>query len=131
MTRTKTTVKTETHRKTESGVAAARPSVDRTKLYPPLEAIQLAQATATNKFDGKIDTHAVLTKTGKFGSYKTERKAPLLHTVLGKQSEKPEVLLAALEKLITTLDPRQIKKLVVCATMGPGVKVNLSSYLAK
>lgn len=103
--------------------------VDHTKLYPPLEAIQLAQAAATNKFDGKIEVHAVLTKTGKFGPYKTERKAPLLHTVLGKQSEKPDALLTVLEKLITTLDPRQIKKLVVCATMGPGIKVDLSSFL--
>lgn len=105
-----------------------RQSVDRTKLYSPLEAIQLAQAAATNKFDGKIEVHAVLTKTGKFGTYKTERKAPLLHTVLGKQSEKPETLLAELEKLVKAADPRQIKKLVVCATMGPGVKVNLSPY---
>lgn len=104
-------------------------TIDHTKLYPPLEAIQLAQATATNKFDGKIEVHAVLTKIGKFGAYQTEHKAPLLHTVLGKQSEKPEVLLTTLEKLITTLDPRQIKKLVVCATMGAGVKVDLAAYL--
>ena len=102
--------------------------VDRTKLYSPLEAIALAQSAATNKFDGKIEVHAVLTRTGAFGEYKTERKAPLFHTVLGKQSEKPEVLLAALEKLITTLDPRQIRKLLVCAPRGPGVKVDLNQY---
>lgn len=107
----------------------SKPAVDRTKFYPPLEAIQLALATATNKFDGKIDVHAVLTKTGKFGEYKTERKAPLLHASLAKQSEKPEVLLGALEKLVNAVDARQIKKLVLSATMGPGVKVNLSQYL--
>src|SRR3989338_3724181 len=98
-------------------------TVDRTKLSSPLEAIQLAQQSATNKFDGKIEVHAVLTKIGKFGAYKTERKAPLLHTVLGKQSEKPEILLVELEKLVSAADPRQIKKVVVCATMGPGIKV--------
>lgn len=103
-------------------------TVDRTKSYAPLDAITLAKEVATNKFDGKIEIHAVLAKAGKFGAYKTERKAPLLHTVLGKQSEKPETLLIELEKLVKVLDPKQIKKLVVCATMGPGVKVDLSQY---
>jgi ribosomal protein L1 len=110
------------------GTRNQRPSFDRTKLYAPLEAITLAQAAATNKFDGKIEVHAVLTRTGKFGEYKTERKAPLLHAVLGKQSEKPDALFTSLEKLVKTVDARQIKKLVVCATMGPGVKVDLRRY---
>lgn len=114
--------------KTQGQTTDSKPAIDRTKLYPPLEAIQIAQATATNKFDGKIEVHAVLTKIGKFGEYKTERKAPLVHVVLGKQSEKPETLLAEFEKLVKAADPRQIKKLVVCATMGPGVKIDLSGY---
>jgi ribosomal protein L1 len=97
--------------------------VDRTKLYPPLEAIKLAQETAKNKFEGKIEVHAVLKRTGKFGEYKTEKKAPLVHTVLGKQSENPEKLAAELAKLVAAVDPSQMVKLVVCATMGPGVKV--------
>lgn len=106
-------------------------TIDRTKSYSPLEAITLAKQAATNKFDGKIEVHAVLNKSGKFGEYKTERKAPLLHTVLGKQSETPETLEKVLEKLVATLDPRQVKKLVVCATMGPSVKVNLGEYSKK
>ena len=104
-------------------------TVDRTKLYPPLEAIKLAQEAAANKFDGKIEVHLNLTKTGKMGEYKTERKAPLLHAVLGKQSEKPEKLMEELEKLVNTVDVNQIKKLVVCATMGSGVKVDLRPFL--
>ena len=100
--------------------------IDKLKLYSPLEAIKLAQETAKNKFEGKIEAHLVLTKTGKIGEYRTERKFPLLHTVLGKQSEMPEKLLEALEKMVRTLDVNQIKKLVVCATMGPGVKVDLN-----
>lgn len=104
-------------------------TVDRTKLYPPLEAIKLAQETSTTKFEGKIEAHAVLAKAGKFGAYKTERKAPLLHTVIGKQSDKADVLLESLDKLVRAADPRQIKKLVLCATMGPGIKVDLRPYL--
>lgn len=106
-----------------------RVTISPTTFYPPLEALKLAQQAATNKFDGKIEVHAVLTKIGKFGVYKTERKAPLLHAVLGKQSEKPEMLRIELEKLVKAADPRQIKKLVVCATMGPGVKVDLAPFL--
>lgn len=105
------------------------PIPDKTKLYPPLDAIKLAQETAKNKFDGNIEAHLNLSKTGKIGEYQTERKAPLLHTVLGKQSEKAEKLLESLEKLVKTTDPRQIKKLTVCATMGPGIKVNLRQYI--
>ncbi len=73
-------------------------TVDRTKLYSPVEAIKLAQQTATNKFDGKIEVHAVLKRTGKFGKYQTEKKAPLLHAVLGKQSEPAEKLAEELAK---------------------------------
>ena len=104
--------------------------IDHTKLYPPLDAIKLAQEAATNKFDGKIEIQAIVNKPGKFGEYRTERKAPLLHTVLGKQSEKPETLLAVLEKIVKALDPRQIEKLVVCATMGPSVKVDIAVFQA-
>lgn len=102
-------------------------TVDRNKLYLPLEAIKLAQQTATNHFDGKIEVHAVLKRPGKYGEYKTEKKAPLIHAVLGKQSETAEKLAEELAKLVTAVDANQIVKLVVCATMGPGVKVDVKS----
>ena len=100
--------------------------VDRTKLYEPIEAIKLAQQAATNKFDGKIELHLVLSKPGKFGKYQSERKTPLLHTVLGKQSEKPEVLSEKLTEIMAAVSAAtKITKAVVCATMGPGIKVNI------
>jgi len=109
--------------------SAKSTKVDRTKLYPPLEAIMLAQQTASNKFDGKIELHLVLAKPGKFGKYQSERKTPLLHTVLGKQSEKPEVLSEKLIEVMTAVSASvKITKAVVCATMGPGVKIELTSF---
>lgn len=100
--------------------------VDRTRMYPPLEAIVLAQQAATNKFDGKIELHLVLNKPGKFGKYQSEKKTPLLHTVLGKQSDKPEVLSEKLVEILTAVSAAtKISKAVVCATMGPGVKVEI------
>jgi len=102
-------------------------TIDRAKLYPPVEAIKLAQETARNKFEGKIEVHAVLKRPGKYGEYKTEKKAPLVHAVLGKQSQPAEKLAAELTKLVAAVDANQIVKLVVCATMGPGVKVDVQS----
>ncbi|MBI5356725.1 hypothetical protein HZB78_03875 [Candidatus Collierbacteria bacterium] len=100
--------------------------IDRTKPYEPIEAIKLAQQTAKNKFDGKIELHLVLAKPGKFGKYQSEKKTPLLHTVLGKQSDKPETLLEKLTEIITAVSAAtKINKTVVCATMGPGIKVNI------
>lgn len=87
----------------------------------------MAQETATNHFDGKIEVHAVLKRPGKFGKWQTEKKAPLLHAVLGKQSEAAEKLAEELAKLVAAADASQIVKLVVCATMGPGVKVDVKS----
>lgn len=115
--------------KKETIVVKQSEKIDRSKLYSPLEAIKLAQSSATNKFDGKIELHLVLNKPGKFGKYQSEKKTPLLHTVLGKQSEKPEALLEKLTEIITAVSSStKITKAVVCATMGPGVKVELSSF---
>lgn len=115
--------------KKETIVVKQSEKIDRSKLYSPLEAIKLAQSSATNKFDGKIELHLVLNKPGKFGKYQSEKKTPLLHTVLGKQSEKLEALLEKLTEIITTVSSStKITKAVVCATMGPGVKVELSSF---
>jgi ribosomal protein L1 len=115
--------------KTKTVIAKQIAKVDRVKLYPPLEAVALAQSSATNKFDGKIELHLVLAKPGKFGKYQSEKKTPLLHAVLGKQSEKPEALLEKLTEVMTAVSAAtKINKAVVCATMGPGVKVELTSF---
>jgi len=55
----------------------------------------------------------------------TERKQPVMHLVLGKLDQPQKELVANVEKLISHLGPKRIKKLVLAPTMGPGVKVNI------
>ncbi len=61
---------------------------------------------------------------------KTEKKAPVVHLVIGKISQKQLELEKNLEALIKTLKPENIKKLTINATMGPGIKIDLSSFLS-
>jgi len=56
---------------------------------------------------------------------KTEKKAPVVHLVLGKLDQPDEELVANVEALIKALGKEQIKKMTLAATMGPGVKVKL------
>lgn len=59
-------------------------------------------------------------------AFKTEANAPLIHTVFGKTSQKEEELLANFQALINAIGPKTIKKVVICSTMGPGIKVELA-----
>lgn len=54
---------------------------------------------------------------------KTEAKAPVAHLVIGKVSQPAEELAANVSELIKVITPTKIKKLVLCPTMGPAVKV--------
>jgi len=54
---------------------------------------------------------------------KTEKEAPLIHTVIGKVSQKDSELLANLEAIIKALTEKQIVKVFLKATMGPSVKI--------
>jgi len=54
---------------------------------------------------------------------KTEKKAPVLHTIVGKISQKDEEIIANIEELIKTIKASKIKKFSLCATMGPSVKI--------
>lgn len=58
---------------------------------------------------------------------KTERKQPVMHLVLGKLDQPTKELAANVNKLIEKLGPKKIKKLVLTATMGPGIKVEIKS----
>ncbi len=58
---------------------------------------------------------------------KTEKKAPVLHLVVGKLDQPDKELLANLEAVINALGKNNIQKLVLAATMGPGIKVAVSS----
>ncbi|MFA6185410.1 MAG: hypothetical protein WCT51_01290 [Candidatus Shapirobacteria bacterium] len=54
---------------------------------------------------------------------KTEKKAPVLHTIVGKISQKDEEIIANVQELIKVLKINKIKKFSLCATMGPSVKI--------
>lgn len=54
---------------------------------------------------------------------KTEKKAPVVHIIVGKVSQPAAEIAANVEELIKTIKAIKIKKLVLCATMGPSVKV--------
>ncbi len=54
---------------------------------------------------------------------KTEKKAPVIHTVVGKISQPDEEIMANINELIKTITTNKIKKLALCATMGPSVKI--------
>ena len=56
---------------------------------------------------------------------KTEKKAPVVHIVVGKVSQPVEELTANIEELVKVIKSNKIKKLALCATMGPCVKVEV------
>ncbi len=56
---------------------------------------------------------------------KTEKKAPVVHVVVGKISQPVDELAANISELIKVINANKIKKLALCATMGPCVKVEI------
>lgn len=67
--------------------------------------------------------------TGKT-SIKTERKAPLIHTIIGKTNQDAKELIANIEALVKGIGAGKITKLTISATMSPGVKVDLTKFTA-
>lgn len=59
---------------------------------------------------------------------KTEKKAPLMHVTLGKTDMGAAQLKDNAEALIKAVGGRKIVKLVLSATMSPGIKVDLAPY---
>lgn len=59
--------------------------------------------------------------------YKTEPKAPIIHLGVGKLNQPREELLANLKALLSSIGKSRIKKVVLSPTMGPGIKVDLTS----
>jgi len=74
------------------------------------------------------DKRAKELATGKT-TIKTERKAPLIHALIGKTNQDPKELAANTEALIKAIGPSKITKLVLSATMGPGIKVDLTKFV--
>ena len=56
---------------------------------------------------------------------KTEKKSPVVHIIVGKVSQPVEELTANIDELIKVIKSNKIKKLALCATMGPCVKVEV------
>jgi large subunit ribosomal protein L1 len=56
---------------------------------------------------------------------RTEKKAPVVHIVIGKVSQAQKELEANVNELIKVIKAAKIKKLALCATMGPSVKVEI------
>lgn len=59
--------------------------------------------------------------------YRTENKAPVIHLSLGKLNQPTEELSANIKTLIQTLGKTRVKKVTLAPTMGPSVKLDLSS----
>ncbi len=65
-------------------------------------------------------------QTGKT-EYKTESKAPVIHLGVGKLSQPTEQLAANIKILFQTIGTTKIKKATLSPTMGPSVKLDLTS----
>ena len=56
---------------------------------------------------------------------KTEKEAPVIHTTIGKVSQKNDELVKNLETVIQALDKKLIVKAYLKATMGPSIKLQI------
>jgi large subunit ribosomal protein L1 len=59
---------------------------------------------------------------------KTEKKAPLMHVVVGKTDMKEKELTENITVLIMALNAKRMVKLVLSSTMSPGIKVDLAEF---
>ena len=59
--------------------------------------------------------------------YKTDPSAPIVHTKIGKLSNKPQELEENLKALIFAIGPTKIKKAVITSTMSPGIKLDVAT----
>jgi large subunit ribosomal protein L1 len=59
--------------------------------------------------------------------YKTEPNGQVIHLPVGKATQAAEEIVANIKALYNTIGRSRIKKVTVAPTMGPGIKVELSS----
>ena len=59
--------------------------------------------------------------------FRTETKFPLIHMTIGKVEDKESDLAENLQALIEAVGKKNIQKAVLAPTMGPGIKVDLTS----
>lgn len=111
--------------------------LDKSKSYPLPEAVELVKKLSFSKFPGTLEAHINTIQTGIRGlvslpyagkhEYKTEPKAPVIHLGLGKLDQPTEELTANIKTLLQTIGKTRIKKVTLSPTMGPSVKIDLSS----
>lgn len=65
-------------------------------------------------------------KSGKT-EYKTENQGQIIHMLTGKAGQDPSQISANVKAIYNTLGRSKIKKITLSPTMGPGVKVDLTS----
>lgn len=58
---------------------------------------------------------------------KTDPAAPIIHTKIGKLSDKPGALEENLKALITAVGPTKIRKAVIKSTMSPAIKLDVTT----
>lgn len=58
-------------------------------------------------------------------SYKTEKKAPLIHLAIGKRSFGADKLIDNLTSIFTTLNIKSLKSATICTSMSPSIKLDL------
>lgn len=63
--------------------------------------------------------------------YKSEPKAPLIHLNIGKLSFTEEQIIANLETVISTLQPKNLKLAYLCSSMSPSIKLQTVSLSEK
>lgn len=97
--------------------------------------------TSISQFNGKVEVHFVTRDKGlkrkvrlphKVGkqaelAITTEAKAPLVHLIIGQVDAKESDLAENFKTIIEAVGTKNIKKAVLTSTMGPGIKVDLSS----
>lgn len=135
----KKTTKKKPAKKRSKRYLDAKKQVDRNKLYPLSEAIKLLKKTSVSQFKGNVELHLNVREKGLQRKIKlphpvgkeaqlkiaTEKKMPLIHLIIGKVDTKDEDLTANFQAIIKILGLKNIKKAVLTATMGPGIKVKL------
>lgn len=98
--------------------------LDRSKTYSLDEAIELTKKLSYSKFDGTLEAHINTIQNIKG---LTESKAPVIHLKLGKLSQPSKELIANVKTLLTTIGKTKIKKVSLSPTMGPAVRIDLTS----
>lgn len=60
-------------------------------------------------------------------NYKTDPTAPIVHTNVGKLSQKPQELSQNLKAIVTSVGAGRIRKATLASTMGPGIKFDITT----